>query len=175
MAAYFYTLLLAVAFLWGYLRGDPNIFHHFDRPGASIPVCTIIGIGLGLFFVWLSKVSMVRFPWAREMNREFRHVLGKLNGQQILALAVLSSVAEEAFFRGAMQPALGFVLTGLIFGALHTMPKRKMIPWTVSAMILGFAFGAITEWTGNLITPIIAHFTINYFNLHLIMGMPVAE
>ena len=48
-------------------------------------------------------------------------------------------------------------------------------PWTIFALVLGFALGGLLLLTGSLLAPILAHFTINYFNLHQIEGLRVGS
>ena len=33
------------------------------------------------------------------------------------------------------------------------------------AVVMGFGFGLLYLYTGNIVAPVVAHFTINYFNL----------
>ena len=74
-------------------------------------------------------------------------------------------MAEEAFFRGALQPAAGWLLASLIFGAVHFVPRREFLPWTGFAILAGLLFGALFEATGNLVAPVVAHMLVNAVNL----------
>jgi membrane protease YdiL (CAAX protease family) len=174
-AAIVYGALAALAFVVGYTRGNPDIYHHPDGLlSASVPLAGRIvlggaaGIAFGLGIAWLTRFTVYRFQWARVLHTEFRGLLGPLRSVDIVAFAVFSAVAEEMFFRGAIQPILGIVLTSLIFGVLHIAPGRKFIPWPFQAIAMGFAFGGLFWLSGDLSAPIMAHFTINYQNLHFI-------
>ncbi len=123
-----------------------------------------MGAGSGLAVVLISRVMHLYVQTFRTLNREFKKILGPLSTDDCLLLSFFSAIGEELFFRGAMQPAIGLVLTSLIFGLMHIGGKRY-IPWTISAMVLGFVLGAMADYSGNLLAPFIAHFTINYFNL----------
>lgn len=161
-----YGVLLAIAILWAWLRGDHPLF---EMPDPLEPCWSaLIGTAAGLLVAALSQLSVSRFPWARRLEEEFARILGPLPMFEVVLMALLSSVAEEAFFRGAMQPALGFVLTSLIFGLLHVGPSKTYLPWTAMALAMGFALGALYLWTGTLIAPILCHFLINTINLHRI-------
>jgi uncharacterized protein len=76
------------------------------------------------------------------------------------ALAALSSLAEELFFRGALMPLLGVWGQALLFGLLHPMPRRAWV-YTAFTFIVGVCFGYATLWTGSLVPAILAHFVIN--------------
>ena len=80
----------------------------------------------------------------------------------------LSAVAEEAFFRGALQPQLGLPATSLLFALAHFAPRRDLLPWTAFALAAGFALGALFEATGNLVAPTLAHAVVNAINLWLL-------
>ncbi|MCP4675581.1 MAG: CPBP family intramembrane metalloprotease [Deltaproteobacteria bacterium] len=175
IAAVVYGILAAAAIAIGFFRGYPDIFHHPDGlVPMSFPLFGRIllggaaGIAFGLGIARLTRFTVFRFKWARTLHIEFRGLLGPLRGMDILAFAVFSAVAEEMFFRGAIQPELGIVPTSLIFGVLHIAPGRKFLPWPFQAVAMGLAFGGLYWLAGDLSAPIMAHFTINYQNLHFI-------
>ena len=116
----------------------------------------------------LSRMAVHRFEWARMLHIEFRGLFGPLRNTEILAFALFSAVGEELLFRGAVQSSIGIVAASLLFGLMHIGPSRKFVPWPFQAAVMGFAFGALFWLTGNLAAPIMAHFTINYENLHFI-------
>ena len=111
---------------------------------------------------------MYRFQWAQTLHTEFRGLLGKLRDVDILAYAVFTAIGEEMFFRGVMQAEWGIVPASLIFGVSHVALGRKFIPWPLQAVVMGFAFGGLYWLSGDLAAPVMAHFTINYQNLHFI-------
>ncbi len=174
-AALVYGVLAALAVVLGFFaRDNHDIYHHPDGLLGPFPLAGGVllggaaGIAFGLGMSWLTRFSVYRFQWARTLHTEFRGLLGPLRSIDILAYAVFSAVAEEMFFRGALQPMLGIVATSLVFGALHIAPGRKFLPWPFQAIAMGFAFGGLYWLSGDLAAPIMAHFTINYQNLHFI-------
>ena len=80
-------------------------------------------------------------------------------------LAFLSGIAEEALFRGALQPKVGLVAASLLFGLAHFVPRREFAVWTGTTILAGFMLGLLFQKTGNLIAPIVAHFIVNALNL----------
>jgi CAAX protease family protein len=163
-----YVILLGAALLWSGLRGDLGLFIRLDQSGLYFLLYVAIGVGSGLFFAWLSFLTSRYFAWARRLETEFARILGPLSTGQVAVIALASSIAEEAFFRGAMQPTLGLVLTSLIFGCLHIGPSRTFISWTVMATLMGFVLGLAYIWTATLLVPILCHLLINAINLHRI-------
>jgi membrane protease YdiL (CAAX protease family) len=173
LAIALYATLAACAMLWSGLRGDWTPWTLDDPllPGAAPTRATIglaLGFALGLLTVCVTRVLVRRTMWARELHREFRALLGPVSRKEIAAYALLSGVAEELFFRGALMPTVGVVASSLIFGILHVGPSRRCWTWTVWATVMGFLLAGIARLTGDLYGPVLAHVLINYENLHFI-------
>lgn len=165
-----YTAMGIVAFLLGAGRGDSDLYRLGGDPAAwQLGAGPLIGFAVGLAVVGLTRVATHRFQWARELHTSFRDLLGPLAAKEIVILALASAIGEELLFRGALLPWLGVWIQGAVFAVLHIGPGRRFLPWTLSALVLGVAFGLIAQWTGNLGGPIAAHFTINYLNLKFIV------
>ena len=150
------------------------IFWQETVPGSASSVSKVladvgIGCAVGLALVCFT-VFLARFLRPlRELEVEFKKVLGPLPRGMIIYLAVLSGIAEESCFRGWMQPLLGYVVTSLLFGILHFVPSRVFLPWTFFALGVGFVFGGLMDWRQSLIAPVCAHVLVNGVNLHLIV------
>lgn len=173
LAAIVYALLCAAAVLVAVFRNNIDLFCH-PHPAYSLGLVArlLIGLATGIVLGFLvSRVtihSVKRYAWARLLHVEFRAILGKLSTRDALVYALSSSVGEELFFRGALQPLLGLTATSLVFGLLHIGPGRRFIPWTFQAIAMGFVFGWLFETLGDLTAPLVAHFTINYLNLQFV-------
>ena len=61
-------------------------------------------------------------------------------------------------------------LTALVFGFVHVPQRRSQIPWTLGAIGMGFVLGLLYDWRAGILAPTVAHFTVNYFNLHHLVG-----
>jgi len=150
-------------------RGDVDLYRlHSEFSWWMLVLSPLIGLLLGLFVVWLSRLATKKLMWARRLHQEFRHILGPLTNKEILLLALASSIGEELLFRGALQPWIGLWPQALIFALLHIGPGIRFLPWTISAFVLGALFGVLYSELGDLGAPIVAHFTINFINLHFI-------
>lgn len=131
------------------------------------------GGGSGLAAVLLTW-TLRNLPSLQALNAEFRAALGAPSTLAITVLAVTSSIGEEVFFRGALQSWLGLGWTVLIFGFVHGGLNRKLRAWMVFATLAGAWLGWLTEFTGSLLAPMLCHFTVNYFNLHIVCGQQEA-
>jgi len=150
-------------------RGDADVYRIVDeRTGWWHLVSPLLGVVLGLGVVAMTRLVVVRSAWGRALHGDFRALLGDVSRREIAILAVASAVGEEVFFRGALQPWIGLVPQAVLFGLLHIGPGRRFLAWTGWALVMGLAFGGLVELTGDLGGAIVAHFTINFMNLHYI-------
>lgn len=180
IVVFFYFVMAMVGFFVGWVfEIDVWIF-------ASSPLKIWhkigIGAGVGLLIVAITQWMNLKFLWSRTLSENLGKILGERTLVEIFFFAAASGFGEEIFFRGAMQHLLsvswwsgvegnifGLLIASIIFGLLHTGPDKKVfLPWTIFASIVGVIMGGIYWYTGDLIAPIIAHFTINYFNLQYI-------
>ncbi len=170
-----YGALAALGLAFAAWRGRPFVIEHpapwlaLEPPYGAL---ASLAAGLSLAAATLAATRLVvrRARWARELHVAFRELLGPLDTASIAVLALASGMGEEVFFRGALQPSLGFVLTSLLFGLVHVGPDRRFLAWTAWAVGMGFALGAIHEATGSLAGCVLAHVAINYENLQFIVS-----
>ena len=172
----FYGALALAAILISAGRGDVDLYR---VEGVSTPTMLVLspllGVVVGLAVVFLSRLSVHHFEWSRQLHRDFRSLLGQLSVREIFILALASSVGEELIFRGALQPWFGLWPQAAIFALLHIGPKLRFLAWTAWAFALGVGFGYMHRATGDLGGPIVAHFIINYMNLHFISRVALPE
>jgi len=163
LAAVFYATLFSAGVVLNALRG-----HDAFALGDSMPFSLLVGIATACGTVASSVFLCRLLPALRKISDELapRLVDGARRGDLVLVSA-FSGVGEEAFFRGALQPMLGLVVTSILFGALHVGPDRRYLAWTLWAVGAGFLFGFLYEWTGGLLAPMSAHVLHNAATLLL--------
>lgn len=167
----FYGALLGVAWIWReWVDGVPPFRAADAAPGAlgGWPVHLLLGAVAGVALAYASRAWSERSEAGARLSRELARLLGRVSAGRAVALALLSGVAEEAFFRGALQPRVGLVAASLLFGLAHFVPRRAFLPWTGFSVVAGFLLGGLFELTGNLIAPVVAHALINGVNLSLL-------
>lgn len=182
-------MLVAAAFLAA-STGCPSLFalpptpiHLWGSIAAALLVSAILIFGNAL---------LMRVTWFKTMAGVLKRMLShpdllgpQLDTSRALPIAAFSSVGEEAFFRGFVQPWLilkladllerspsdplpvftGVALASLIFGLIHFPVLKELRPWTLFAIVVGALFGLLAVLSGSLLAPILAHFLINWRNL----------
>lgn len=161
-----YGVMAAVAWVWRTaLMGEPLLYAGAEPTGLRPVSDLAAGLATGLGLVALSRWLTVRTPSGEALARRLAEVVGPLTGGQIAVLALSSGIAEEAFFRGALQPRLGLLAASALFGLAHLVPSWPLVLWSVFACAAGALFGALFERTGNLVAPVAAHVAVNGLNL----------
>lgn len=163
-----YGVMGCAALIWRMVLQGESILHPTPEAAATAwgPMGAIVVGAVFGFAAVASSELMTRFT---QLGEALADLLGEslsgLGRGDALLLALASGMAEEMLFRGAVQPAVGLVAASLIFGACHFLPRRELALWSLWAVVMGFAFGLLYEWTGHLLAPIAAHVVINGINL----------
>jgi membrane protease YdiL (CAAX protease family) len=169
LAMLFYIVVLGLGSLWIELRDAwPAAWRAIA--GEWGVVWSVAGaLSIALPVILISGWSR-RFAPVRAFEAEMRGALGHLRDGDILVLALSSAVAEEMFFRVAMQQAVGLWITALTFAAVHSGRGARLLFGTLFAGALGCLFGALVAKGSGLLTVTLAHALINYWNLGRIYG-----
>lgn len=131
----------------------------------------LVGLGLGLALVALSRVGSRAWNPMRRAMESLATLLGPIGRGEAILLALLSGVAEELLFRGALWPHLGLVGTTLLFGLVHVLPRRPLWVYPLFATAAGLLLGLLRDGTQSLVPPIVAHVTVNALNLAWLGGV----
>lgn len=145
---------------------DGNVMQFlFGRP-ATLPVA--VGACIGLVISALCLVGGRYISSIKKMEQEFSFLIGYQGVMDCFTLALFSSVAEELFFRGAVQHLLGIVGSAIVFGLLHWPIYPNLKSWPFFAFGMGIILGYEFELSGTILTPIATHFVVNFVNLNRI-------
>lgn len=139
------------------------------RLGPGWPGALGAGFGVGLVgfcasvgVAWLAGAVTVGHP---------PHVSTPLAGVAAgLLFVAFQSAAEEAFFRGWLQPVLcarwgpwlGLVATSMLFAALHVIAGAHSLLAVANLFLGGMVFGLLALRSGGLLAPWAAHFAWNW-------------
>jgi uncharacterized protein len=115
-----------------------------------------------LLFWWLFHTETKVLRRIREfLERVVRPALKEWSVAQLLAISILAGAGEEALFRGLLQgglerwvgPLPALILASAVFGACHWITPT----YALVAGLMGCTLGGLWWWTGNLLTPMVAH------------------
>jgi membrane protease YdiL (CAAX protease family) len=153
--------LLLVALGGGLLLGVPPFDGARVSPGA-LALGAAATVPTILLMWWLSSSSWR--PLCR-LRREVEDTIVPLFADctmaELVLIALLAGVGEEALFRGLVQrgvaqaagPMAGLVAASALFGLAHFVTRT----YALLASILGLYLGALFLLTGNLVVPIAVH------------------
>ena len=161
-AGIFEGAVLLVAFVGGWLTGvnpTAKLFWSLRDLGLGV-----IATGPMLVLLMLCLLSRARgLVQVREFVRDtVGPFLSECRWYDIVLLALLAGVCEEAFFRGFLflwiqewNPVLAVMVTNLLFGLAHAATAV----YAMLAAFLGLYLTALiaTDPTPNLLIPITAH------------------
>jgi hypothetical protein len=165
----FYLLVAIGGLVWIGARHGKIPLRLFVDP-ERWPLDLGLGVVLGLLLLAAWQGLRRRLAVARELEGHLASLVGSLSRSEAAGLSLLSGLAEELLFRGAIQPAWGFWPATLLFALLHTGRERALWLWTASAFVAGAVLGLAFAWTANLTAPVAAHTVVNAVQLSRLAG-----
>lgn len=162
----FYWAAAALALTWtigSFASGPLHLGWAHTRSGDRYvrPVLTPFLVALGVIALFVvGAVVATRIPVLEDsMNAVLDHArIGFLPA--VLALALITGLAEELFFRGAVYSASTWrpVLTSTVLYTLTTIATGS-IGLVLAAALLGWVAGLQRRVTGGILAPVIIHCT----------------
>lgn len=128
----------------------------------SLPMSLSLGLLTAAATVALGVLAYRIVPVMRQVADELAPILvDNVDRTSLVLVSIFSGVGEEMLFRGAVQPEFGLVVAALAFGLVHIGPDRRYLVWTGWAVLAGFLFGFLYEYSGGILAPVMAHATHN--------------
>ncbi len=151
-------------------RSSPAVF---ERLGLRIPTLRETGAGvlvaaaayliaIAVGALWFSASSPEQFSEQTAASQQISAAIGSL--PLALGIAGIVAVGEEIFFRGALQPVFGNLLTSIFFAVIHT--QYSLTPATAIIFLVSLLMGWLRQ-RYNTSSAIIAHFLYNFIQLAL--------
>lgn len=115
-----------------------------------------------------------RWQWADELTALVRRFLRILFRNAypgaVVAVSALAGIGEELLFRGVIQaglsntwsPVAGILVASVLFGAAHAVS----LSYLALATLMGLYLGALYQWSGNLLVPMIVHALYDWIAIH---------
>uniref|UniRef100_A0A061R720 Prenyl-dependent caax n=1 Tax=Tetraselmis sp. GSL018 TaxID=582737 RepID=A0A061R720_9CHLO len=164
------------------IRLSPSLFgtsvaavHNLTHSGSFEASHLAIALATAAVVTAARKTLWNVWPdFAEATDRSNELVLSALEPADVLVVACLPAIAEEALFRGALIPATapdwrGALIAGLVFGALHNSGGRNPA-FAAWASGVGVLYGALFLSCGNVFSPMLAHAAANLASAQLWLG-----
>lgn len=121
---------------------------------ATVPL--LLGLRWSLRTHWPPLARLVAF-----VEERLRPLFLDSSISQLVVLAFLAGIAEEALFRGVVQPGLtrwlptwaGLAGASVLFGLAHFLT----LSYAMLASLVGLYLGVLLLLSGNLLVPIVVH------------------
>lgn len=166
LALAFYGGVLGVAVVWREIADGMLPWRAVaSAPAWPLPARLLAGLAFGVVLIGASRLWTSRSEAGRRVSGELAALVRGVSARQAVVLAIASGLAEEALFRGALQPRVGWLVASVLFGLAHFHPRPSLRPWSASALLAGLGFGWLFEASGDLVAPALAHFLVNAVNL----------
>lgn len=159
----FYVGGLVLALVWavgGLAAGRLHVgWAHTREEGLARPVVQPVALAVLIVALFLAGAVVVgAVPWlAERVDDVLDHArYGSL--PLVWAITVVTGVAEELFFRGALFAAVqrhAVAVTTVVYGLVTAATGNLML--TFAALLLGLLTGAQRRVTGGVLAPIITH------------------
>lgn len=173
--------LLVAALAYLHWRGDPSLVG-FRRPTKRDAAVVVVGSILLILAIVALETILSQIGLAPDENVAVE--TGRENPELFLyyipVVLLLNSPAEELLFRGVVQGLFrraygvvpGILAASLVFGLIHYVAlagEGSAAAYVGIAVASGVLLGAVYEYTGNLLVPIVVHGawnTLVYLNLY---------
>ena len=163
--AWGFYLLLGLGGLVGLAAQGRRIDLRLLVDPASWWIDLALGLASGLVLLALWLLARRKLASAHELEEVLARLLQLVSRPEVVALAVISAVAEEVAFRGALQGAIGWVGAAAIFALLHFGPGSAFRLWSGYALLGGLTFGLLAYERQALLAPILGHLIVNLVQL----------
>jgi membrane protease YdiL (CAAX protease family) len=159
--------MTAVSVAWASWRGLLPSWWRYDQ-WSDAALAAVAGLGMGVLGVLYTWRLERRIPDVQLLAERFGTIMAGLPPGTTWALAALSAIGEEAFFRGCLQEEVGPIVATVLFAAVHTGRDRVFRWWTIAAFMFGVFLAALYRWGGGLLPAVLMHFVINGVNLRVL-------
>lgn len=185
-AAGLWVGFLALPLLWSRRRDGYERLLGLRARWTDLPLGLLVGLGATAFTVGVSSMILTAGD-QKALEAKAETTINRAHGPVavvllVLALCVVTPIAEEVFFRGLLFRSLnrvaGFavalLLGGLVFGLAHYDPApvaAAVVAVQLGVLALfGMALCALTHFTGRLAASVVAHAAFNTVTVATILA-----
>ena len=172
----FYISTLALSVVWfvgGLLSGPVPLGWEVHDGQRRRPILSAIIAGAALAAVFVVGALVVRhIPALSDRIERVLDYASEGSWPIVLLLTLANGIAEEVFFRGAVQPALPertrLPVSVLIYAAMTMATGNLMLGF--AAVLLGAVVGLQRRATGGVLAPVVTHLT---WSVLMLVALPI--
>ena len=172
----FYISTLALSVVWlvgGVLSGPVPLGWEMHDGQRRRPILSAIIAGAALAAVFVVGALVVRhIPALSDRIERVLDYASEGSWPIVLLLTLANGIAEEVFFRGAVQPALPertrLPVSVLIYAAMTMAAGNVMLGF--AAVLLGAVVGLQRRATGGVLAPVLTHVT---WSVLMLVALPI--
>lgn len=161
-----YGAMGSAALLWLWARDRSDALYE-QAIGEHGPLASSgVGLGVGLIGAWILSGAIKRFESLKDVASAAHRLFARASDGVAIAFVLISAIAEELFFRLAVQDLFGlfgavavYVLVNSSVGGLRWL-AFTFVHATVLGLIVHLGFGLLGSTT--------AHAVLNYLSLRRI-------
>lgn len=163
-----YSLLLIASVCWLQLRDRIELVSTaaLGEHGAALALATGLGVGLGGYTLYAFGLSRLRS--LAVIRRHARQMFGPMGEARTLTLVLVGAVAEEMFFRLAVQDQFGLAGSVAAYTVLST--GALGLRWLPIAALHALALGSLMTFGFGLLATTAANAVMNYLSLRRMLN-----
>lgn len=162
-----YSAMLVGAVLWLWWRDRTDALATAALGDHGLPVAIGAGLVGGLLGAWALNFASRHVAPLATIEQRIASTLGPLGETSILWLSLLGALAEEMFFRLAVQDLAGLTGSVALYTVMNTGPG--FWAWAPVALLSALLFSGLVLGGCGLLAATTAHALMNYLTLRRIL------
>jgi len=164
----FFTVLLLASVVWLMLRGRLELVRTAAIGEHGAAMAAGIGLAVGLTGYVIYARALSRLPSFARMAAQVRQIFRSMGETSTLSLVLFEAVAEEMFFRLAVQDQFGLAGSVAAYTVLTTGAMGWR--WLPFAVLHATVLGSLMALGFGLLSTTIANAVMNYLSLRRMLS-----
>lgn len=154
----------ALLWLWSRDRWDALAEQAVGEHGPL--AASGVGLAIGLVGAWLLNLAFDRLTSLKDIASAGQRLFARTGDGVAIAFVLISAVAEELFFRLAVQDVFGLVGSVAVYVLLNSTVGGMR--WLLFTLVHALVLGSIVHFGFGLLGSATAHAILNYLSLRRI-------
>lgn len=161
-----YGAMATAALAWLWMRDRMEVLPVQAVGEHGHWAASAVGLGVGLLGAWILNGATRRFSGLREVASQAQRLFARAGEGVGITFVLVSAIAEELFFRLAVQDAFGLLGSVAIYVLLNSSVGG--LRWLVFTFAHALVLGLIVHFGFGLLGSTTAHAILNYLSLRRI-------